>query len=143
MLQPITKENFKVLITQYSTAELENMVVKFPYIREAHVLLAKRYQLENNPKFDQQLQLAALYADDRELLFTLFADRSYEESIFEGVTVNVEPEVKKEVATEEPEMVRPVEQIPTEEIQPIETIELAPVTEEKVEEPVNTRLEKV
>lgn len=60
------------MLAQFSTAELENIIEEFPYFQQAHVLLAKKYQQENHPKFDEQLQLAALYTQDREFLFSIF-----------------------------------------------------------------------
>jgi len=133
MLQPITKENFRVLITKYSTAELEDLVGKFPYVREAHILLAKKYQLENNPRFDQQLQLAALYANDRQLLYDLFADKTNEEPLFDGVTVEIPVETKEPVVISETEAEVAETAPPTEEITEVETIEVSPVVEESSE----------
>ncbi len=75
MLQQINTENFQQMLSQFSTGELEGMIEKFPYFQQAHLLLAKKYQQENSPKFDQQLQLAALYIQDRELLYTLFNNK--------------------------------------------------------------------
>jgi len=76
MLEQINKENFKHMLAQFSTPELEGMIEKFPYFQQAHLLLAKKYQQENSPKFDQQLQLAALYIQDRELLYSLFNEKA-------------------------------------------------------------------
>ncbi len=75
MLEQVTKQNFQQLLDRFTTGELENLLEKFPYFRQAHVLLAKKYQQENNPKFDQQLQLAAIYIQDREMLFDLFNEK--------------------------------------------------------------------
>jgi hypothetical protein len=74
MLQQITKENFYQVLGRFTTSELESLLQRSPYFQQAHLLLAKKYQLENDPRFDQQLQLAALYTQDRELLFTLFTE---------------------------------------------------------------------
>lgn len=76
MLQQINTENFQQMLSQFSTTELEGMIEKFPYFQQAHLLLAKKYQQENNPRFDQQLQLAALYIQDRELLYNLFNEKN-------------------------------------------------------------------
>ncbi|MDB5284697.1 MAG: hypothetical protein JWO06_3772 [Bacteroidota bacterium] len=62
------------MMERFTTVELENLVEKFPYFQQAHLLLAKKYQQENDARFDQQLQIAALYTQDRELLFTLFSE---------------------------------------------------------------------
>jgi hypothetical protein len=71
----LSKENFNQTLSQFSTSELENLIEKFPYFQQAHLLLAKKYQQQSNPKFDQQLQLAALYTQDRELLFSIFNEK--------------------------------------------------------------------
>src|ERR1700744_4539817 len=89
MLQPITKDNFSALLSRFTTSELETIVTKFPYTREAHVLLAKKYQLENNPAFDQQLQLAALYTQDRELFYALFNDKPVEQ-----ISISTQPSIE-------------------------------------------------
>ncbi len=72
MFHPLTQDNFNDLLNRFSTTELEEMLSKYPYLHQAHLLLAKKYQAEKNPAFDEQLQLAALYAQDRELFFSLF-----------------------------------------------------------------------
>lgn len=93
----ITTENIGQLLSRYSTAELEEMTVKFPYFREAHILLAKKYQQENNPKFDQQLQVAALYTNDRQLLFNLFNEKpNRQKSSFTFESISTESENKSE-----------------------------------------------
>ncbi len=75
MPEIVNIENFQLMLSQFSTTELESMIEKFPYFQQAHLLLAKKYQQENSPKFDQQLQLAALYIQDRELLYNLFNEK--------------------------------------------------------------------
>ena len=102
MLQQINTENFQQMLHQFSTPELESMIEKFPYFQQAHVLLAKKYQQENSPKFDQQLQLAALYIQDRELLYTLFNEKN-------AAAVNT-PEVVKITKVEPTEEIsKPIE----------------------------------
>jgi hypothetical protein len=76
MLEQINKENFQHMLGRFDTNQLESMIEKFPYFQQAHLLLAKKYQQQNNPKFDQQLQLAALYIQDRELLYDLFNEKN-------------------------------------------------------------------
>lgn len=72
MLQQITIQNFNEMLNRFTTAELENLLARSPYFQQAHLLLAKKYQLEHNPKFDEQLQIAALYTNDRHLFYTIF-----------------------------------------------------------------------
>jgi len=76
VLENISKENFNQMLGRFSTGELETLLEKFPYFQQAHLLLAKKYQQQNNPKFDQQLQLAALYTQDRELFYSIFNDKT-------------------------------------------------------------------
>ena len=68
----LNKENFHQTLNRFSTVELETLIEKFPYFQQAHLLLAKKYQQERNPRFDEQLQMAALYTQDRDLLFAIF-----------------------------------------------------------------------
>jgi hypothetical protein len=72
MLQQITSDNFYEVLNRFSLPELENMIEKYPYFEHAHLLLAKKYQLEKSPKFDEQLQMAVLYTQDRDFLFKVF-----------------------------------------------------------------------
>ena len=72
MLENLTEKNLPQLLARFTTDELEKLVHDHPYFQQAHILLAKKYQQENNPKFDEQLQIAALYTQNRELLFSLF-----------------------------------------------------------------------
>lgn len=71
MLQ-LTVHNFNDMLGRFTTTELEGLLQRSPYFQQAHVLLAKKYQLERNPKFDEQLQMAALYTNDRELFYAIF-----------------------------------------------------------------------
>ncbi|MBK8659571.1 MAG: hypothetical protein IPN22_12035 [Bacteroidetes bacterium] len=92
VLEKITYKNFDSLLGRFSTAELEGLVQKFPYFQQGHLLLAKKYQLENNPKFDEQLQLAALYTQNRELLYDIFTKPAVENSITIQTEQTNEPE---------------------------------------------------
>jgi hypothetical protein len=143
----ITPENIGQLLNRYSTAELEEMVVKFPYFREAHILLAKKYQQENNPKFDQQLQVAALYTNDRELLYNLFNEKAVKQKpsfTFESISTDTEDkseEMFSPVQEEAPTVIIDIrqdieEQIIEEPVQsevPVEEVITAPVEQEDIE----------
>src|ERR1043165_1236201 len=72
----LNKDNFNQTLNRFTTSELETLVEKFPYFQQAHLLLAKKYQQQNDARFDQQLQLAALYTNDRELLYAVFNERT-------------------------------------------------------------------
>ena len=49
--------------------ELEALVKEYPYFQTAHILLAKKYQLENHPDYEKQLKASAAYASNRTLLY--------------------------------------------------------------------------
>lgn len=126
----LNKENFNQTLTRFSTSELENLVEKFPYFQQAHLLLAKKYQQQSNPKFDQQLQIAALYTPDRELLYSIFNEKNAATSFETPVAFREEP--KQEITVkEEATVTEPVLEI-AEEREEEEKVELAPqVAEEK------------
>lgn len=79
MLEQLNKDNFYQLLNRFNTAELETLIQKFPYFQQAHLLLAKKYQQENNPRFDEQLQMAALYTQNRELFYDIFHEQIKQE----------------------------------------------------------------
>lgn len=83
MFEKITTQNFYHLLGRFSTNQLEDMAQQFPYFHQAHLMLAKKYQQEGNPKFDEQLQLAVLYSQDREFLYSLFKQNKSAVSITE------------------------------------------------------------
>lgn len=74
-MEQLSKDNFYQLLSRFTTPELEGLVQKFPYFHQAHLLLAKKYQQENNPRFDEQLQMAALYTQSRELFYDIFHEQ--------------------------------------------------------------------
>ncbi len=90
MLDSLTKQNFMVSLSRFTTSELETMIEKFPYFQQAHLLLAKKYQLEGNHKFDQQLQLAALYTQDRDLLYSVFNEETLANQVTQAATTTSE-----------------------------------------------------
>ena len=130
----LNKENFNQSLNKFSTYELENLIEKFPYFQQAHLLLAKKYQQQNNSKFDQQLQLAALYTQDRELLFSLFNEKEIAAPVY---TAPVVEEIVQEKIVEIPAIQEPVAKEKKEEIfisiqeETIQVIETAP--EQKTE----------
>ena len=118
------------MMARFSTGELEDLVIKFPYFHQAHLLLAKKYQQENSPKFDQQLQLAALYTQDRELLFNIFS---------EAAPNDVRQQTRQRTTIPVVEEVTAVPEIPVVEEEKPEEIVLAI---QEVEEPVVTETVK-
>lgn len=115
MLEVVNKQNFNELLGRFSASELETLIEKFPYFQHAHLLLAKKYQQQNNPRFDQQLQLAALYTQDRELFYAIFNEKEIKASLPDFPAIEKEPQL-----LETPES----------------SIELQKNTEENISEPV-------
>src|SRR5437867_592033 len=101
MMRITSTESFNALLGRFSTVELENLLEKFPYFSQAHLLLAKKYQLENDSRFDEQLQLAAFYAEDREFLFELFKEADENEKTRKRenekteLVIELSPEIEK------------------------------------------------
>ncbi len=87
------------------------------------MLLAKKYQQQSNPKFDQQLQLAALYTQDRELLYSIFNEKNAATSFETPVAFREEP--KQEITVKEESVTESVLEV-TEERKEEEKAELAP-----------------
>lgn len=125
MLQNINRENFYQTLNRFSTPELENLIQKFPYFHQAHLLLAKKYQQESSGKFDEQLQLAALYTQDRDLLFAIFNETNITSPVSVVQTISV---VEEEVVSEK-EAINIEEEI----LLPEPVIETSPVEEAVVE----------
>ncbi len=103
------------MLERFSTGELEAIIQKFPYFQQAHILLAKKYQQEKSPKFDEQLQLAVLYAQDRELLFSIFNDNETTSAQIRPATTaynEVKNDVEEVKLPEEPAIEERHEEIP-------------------------------
>ncbi len=133
----LSKENFNQTLGQFSTTELENLIEKFPYFQQAHLLLAKKYQQQSNPKFDQQLQLAALYTQDRELLFSIFNEKEI------AIHVSVQ-ELAEEINAQQFADIPVVEEQPVIEETKQETVEpVLEVQQPKVELAVDAKAEEV
>jgi hypothetical protein len=62
-----------------SIEELEKIQKSYPYFSTAHVLLAKMYQEKNDHRFADQLQQAALYVNNRHVLYDYIKDSQKEE----------------------------------------------------------------
>lgn len=146
MLESVNRQNFYDQLNRFSTSQLEDLTKQYPYQHELQLLLAKKYQLEDNPAFDEQLQIAAIYAQDRELFYSLFNEKQQEfvteepvkvvqvESDNEPYVPTVEQPVIEPVA-EQPVMAQPVEETPVQEVaveQPI-AVAAEPTIEEAVE----------
>lgn len=55
-------------LNDIATTELEALVAAYPYFQTAHLLLLKKYQISDDPKFQDYLSTAATYAPDRKWL---------------------------------------------------------------------------
>ncbi len=58
-----------------STEELEAVIRQYPWFATAHLLLAKKYQLEDNPELEQKLAYAAAFVNDRQMLYHLLYEK--------------------------------------------------------------------
>lgn len=146
----LSKENFNQTLNQFSTTELENLIEKFPYFQQAHLLLAKKYQQQSNPKFDQQLQLAALYTQDRELLFSIFNEKEIAIHVsVQQLTEEINAQAFADIPAVEEQTV--IEEVKTETREPVleaqqpevELLVEEKVDEEKVEEIIETKEHEV
>lgn len=86
-----------------STEELEAVVQQYPWFATAHLLLAKKYQLENNPDLEQKLAYAAAFVNDRQMLYHLLYEISAAElkpekvEVIEPSSLNANAEVAEEL----------------------------------------------
>lgn len=152
MLHSLNRQNFFEQLGRFSTTQLEDLTRQFPYQHELQLLLAKKYQLENNPAFDEQLQIAAIYAQDRELFYSLFneahpqtADEEEVKAVAQELyvqqptIVNIEDPVEQEAvkieSAFEPVVVEEVQVLtPMKEINEVEEVTALPVVETPEEE---------
>lgn len=131
----LNRQNFSDHLSRYTTSQLEEMVEKYPFFHQAHLLLAKKYQLEKSPRFDAQMQLAAMYAQDRELFFELFKEDVA--PVFEqSTTLPVTPDAISHI--EEVTSVDTVQETPVAEI-----LQAAQLQEETVASETDTGLERL
>lgn len=136
MLAPLNKTNFYYQLSRFSTAELENLIEKFPYFQEAHLLLAKKYQQEKHPRFDQQLQLAVLYTQDRELFYSVFNEKTNQAVRTPVTQVPLTTDTMVEITTEQtlqPELENLAEQeLPQEQNHELEPQQQTPTSTDAV-----------
>ncbi|MCH8330593.1 MAG: hypothetical protein IH946_04315 [Bacteroidetes bacterium] len=95
----------KTALGRADVKELEQLVSDYPSFPTAHLLLAKKYQLEGNENYEKQLKRASFYAGDRSVLYNLI----YREEAIEDIpdihadkgsrksqsTIRVEPDDKR------------------------------------------------
>ena len=62
---------------EISIEELEKIQQSYPYFSTAQVLLAKMYQEKNDHRFADQLQQAALYSNNRQVLYEYIKDTQF------------------------------------------------------------------
>jgi hypothetical protein len=138
------------MLGQFSTAELEDLTEKFPYFQQAHLLLAKKYQDEQDSRFDQQLQLAALYSSDRALLFEIFheskASAAYAGAVNEKeeITTAAVEEKPEEIASPKPETETEMVETSSAEVLEVDVqhLQITEQTEPAIE-PVEQQLQEV
>ena len=60
----------------HDEVQLRGLIKDYPYFQAAHLLLAKCLKNQDNYSFEKQLKLAALYAPNRSLLYSLLKSAS-------------------------------------------------------------------
>lgn len=76
MNQQNAHTTFSKNILGLSTEELIKIKEEYPFFSQAQLLLAKKYKDNSHPDADIQLQSAAVYASDRELLYDLVTGKN-------------------------------------------------------------------
>lgn len=122
--------------------QLEEVVKEYPFFNAAQILLAKKYQLDNNPQFEIQLQKAAVYSPDRKILFNFIRQNfnqndtqkenykpeiAYSEEKSDRTTENIIPSKDESTILANKEITIPVEY-------PTELKKVSPPIEDKSEE---------
>ena len=74
--------------------ELERIKAEYPYFTAAHILLAKIYQENNDHRFSDQVQNAALYAGDRTVLYRYLKDASLQDARPAGLLQDAPTELR-------------------------------------------------
>jgi hypothetical protein len=98
------------LLKFVSEDELQKLADDYPYFQQAHILLAKKYLLDNNPDFEEKLHTVAIYASDRTNLRAIMLGNETKEIIqelhsyeiaavaIENEAVNIESEIVEELS---------------------------------------------
>ena len=123
----------------HDEVQLRGLIKNYPYFQAAHLLLAKCLKNQDNYSFEKQLKLAALYAPNRSLLYSLLKSANkpvmLEDIAFPVVEKTVEIPVSPEaepIEIVEAEIKVELE-IAAEEVDSI--IETEPETVEQIETP--------
>ncbi len=111
----MTKEQFITLLRNPSNVNLnlikdmEEIIERFPYFQNAHMLLAKQYHGHENIRYESHLRKASAYATDRSILYNLIQMETAGISHMTVATEDVSttesnfPETETEQNTTEPE----------------------------------------
>ena len=90
------------LLSKIDIDYLEATTANFPFYADAHIALAKKYQLENHPNYEAQLQKAALYCFDRNKLYQFIEKQDFSYNDDEAAKeVQIEMETDSEVTVEQ------------------------------------------
>ncbi len=121
-------------LDKFSSNDIKKLLNQYPYFQTVQLLLTKKYQLEDNPEFENQLRKAAAYAGDRKNLYYLMHPETASIDIAEPQPKEL-PEVKQKKeapAREEPKTVKAPSVKATPKKQPITDPSEEPVIEKKV-----------
>lgn len=93
------------LLKKHDRLWLERMIREYPWFQTAHLLLAKKYQLDEHPEFEHKLNLVAAYALDRVKLFELMNGKLEKVPTHEVVWVSEEEYAETESGVDKLEIV--------------------------------------
>ncbi|MDZ4758472.1 MAG: hypothetical protein SGJ10_10115 [Bacteroidota bacterium] len=85
----------------HDEVQLRGLIKDYPYFQAAHLLLAKCLKNQDNYSFEKQLKLAALYAPNRSLLYSLLKSAGKRVMIEEIAFPVIEKTVETPVTVEE------------------------------------------
>lgn len=92
------------LLKNYSTDDLERLVVQYPYFQTAHLLLAKHYYENQHDHYDGFLKKASALAVDRSKLYEIIHDWNSTEQLVvneEIIEEAIEESIEEESSIEE------------------------------------------
>lgn len=118
----------------HDEVQLRGLIKDYPYFQAAHLLLAKCLKNQDNYSFEKQLKLAALYAPNRSLLYSLLKSAS-KPVMIEAIAFPIAETVTEPIEQE----AEPIEVIEEVIVVAAETVEEIP--EEKTESIIETEAE--
>ena len=126
------------LLSRDDIDSLQELVEQYPYFASARILLAKALHSANDHRFDEALQMAAVFAGDRKVLYDLVMKENLKKKIRD-----LDEAVSQETDEIESEEVETPEVESAEEPPKAEGEEIPEVEEEQVPGPVESEAEEI